>query len=180
MKVFRTERFGELAYEDQDVIHLPKGLIGLPRLRDWLLLDIEDNLPLKWLQSLDRAGFGLPVSVPEFFQEPYEIQVPMEVCQELKARSAVDLAALIITTVHPGGTRITGNLLAPLLINPSARRGIQLSAMDESLPIQKEIDYVKFGLAVESLSAHNAACGPSGGGQPEAGAPSVACKVVSL
>jgi flagellar assembly factor FliW len=182
MKVFQTDRFGELSYHQKDVIHLAGGLIGLPHLRRWLLLDIGDNLPLKWLQSLDREGFGLPVSLPVYFRDSYEVVVPPEVCQQLQAPSVEDLAVLIITTIHEGGTKITGNLLAPLLINTESRRGVQLTLPDESLPVKQEINYLKFGLAVESLSAQNGSCGPADQEQEQKrqeAAPAT-CKVVSL
>ena len=41
-----------------------------------------------------------------------------------------DLVTLIITTVHPGGTQVTGNLLAPLVLDSESRRGAQLTQDD--------------------------------------------------
>ncbi len=62
MPNFRTVRFGELDYRNEDVIHLPEGLVGMPQLRNWLILEMGDDVPMKWFQSLDRGDFGFPVS----------------------------------------------------------------------------------------------------------------------
>jgi len=65
---------------------------------------------------------------------------------------AEDLTNLIITTVHPGGDKITGNLLAPLVIDAKTRRGVQLTLDDSRYNLRQEINYFKFGLAVQTES----------------------------
>ena len=76
MASFQTSRFGELQFAAGDVITLPEGLVGLPHLRRWILLDMDRELPLKWLQSLDDGAFGMPVTTPDFFAPNYAPQVP--------------------------------------------------------------------------------------------------------
>ncbi len=73
MSSFETTRFGVLEYADEAVIQLPEGLIGLPELRRWLLLDMDQDVPMRWLQSIDRPGFGVPVMPPVFFADEYEV-----------------------------------------------------------------------------------------------------------
>ena len=46
MPKFRTVQFGELQYKEADVIHLPEGLVGMPTLKNWLILEMGDDLPL--------------------------------------------------------------------------------------------------------------------------------------
>ena len=76
MPKIKTVRFGELAYLDEDVVHLPEGLVGMPDLRNWLVLEMGDDLPLKWFQSLDREDFGFPVGQADFFTDTYDISLP--------------------------------------------------------------------------------------------------------
>ncbi|HOX26465.1 MAG TPA: flagellar assembly protein FliW [Candidatus Krumholzibacteria bacterium] len=155
MASFATVRFGILEYDAADVIELPDGLIGLPKLRRWLLLDLEPNVPMRWLQSLDRPDFGLPVMPPVFFADEYEIRASSSARRQLSAQADPQLVTLIIATVHPGGQRITGNLRAPLLVDTVTRRGAQLSLDDDGLSTRQEIDYFKFGLAVAGNSIEN-------------------------
>lgn len=66
------------------------------------------------------------------------------------------MVTLIITTVHPGGERLTGNLAAPLLVQPVTRRGAQLVLDDQRWPLRQEMDYVRFGLAAQAGAAEAA------------------------
>ena len=65
------------------------------------------------------------------------------------------VAVLIITTIHSGGTRITGNLLAPLVINVDTRLGVQIVQENPDWGVQKEMNYLKFGLAVDGEALEN-------------------------
>lgn len=162
MKKFQSLRFGELEYDPQDIIYLPEGLIGLPDLQHWLLLEIDDQIPLKWLHSLDRDDFCLPVTDPAYYLTDYTIKVPVRVKHLLDTKDETTLAALVITTIHPGGTSITGNLLAPLVLDVESRRGIQVPLEEENLSMRQEIDYFKFGLAVNTFAAENEESSVSG------------------
>ncbi|MFN2372161.1 MAG: flagellar assembly protein FliW [Candidatus Krumholzibacteriia bacterium] len=167
MPTFRTVQFGELSYRNEDVIHLPDGLVGMPGLRNWLILDMGDDVPMKWFQSLDRGDFGFPVTQPWFYHDEYEVKVAPPVRERLRTARVEDLTTLIITTVHPGGETVTGNLLAPLVVDTETRRGAQLTLDDDRFAMRQEINYVKFGLAVQGDSSDNGgaeapACAPGG------------------
>jgi len=152
MHSFRTTRFGELNYADRDIITLPEGLVGLPHLRQWILLDMGAGLPLKWMQSVNDGNFGLPVTTPDFYDQDYAPRLPEETLRGMGG-SVGDMVTLIITTVHPGGERLTGNLAAPLLVQPATRRGAQLVLDDQRWPLRQEMDYVRFGLAAQAGAA---------------------------
>jgi flagellar assembly factor FliW len=163
MPSFETMRFGNLEFDEAEVLELPDGLIGLPHLRRWLMLDIAPEAPMRWLQSLDRPDFGVPVMPPFFFAEEYAITATTTARRRLAKVGEPDLVTLIIANIHPGGQRITGNLRAPLLLDSTTRRGAQLALEDDRLSTRQEIDYVKFALALASDSAENglAAGGPA-------------------
>ena len=157
MPKFTTVRFGELDYQQQDVIHLPDGLVGMPRLRNWLLLEMGDDVPMRWLQSLDRADFGVPVSHAWLFHDNYEFDLPAAACRRLRNEDPAALTVLVITTIHPGGVLVTGNLMAPLVIDTDTRLGLQLTLDDPRWGLRQEIDYCKFELAVSGQTPDNAA-----------------------
>ena len=127
------------------VITLPGGLVGLPHLRRWILLDMGFDLPLQWLQSLDEEGFGFPVTTPEYYYPHCAPAIPVDLASRLAAGVAGEVVVLIVTTVLPGGARLIGNLAAPLLIHTGSRLGIQHVVEEEGLPLGQEIDYVRFG-----------------------------------
>ncbi len=156
MPKFKTVRFGELEYQARDVIHLPDGLVGMPQLRNWLLLEMGDDIPMKWLQSLDRSDFGLPVSDAWLFHDNYEFDLPVPSARRLRNEDPANLTVLVITTIHPGGVLVTGNLMAPLVIDTETRLGLQLTLDDPRWGLRQEIDYCKFELAVSGQTPDNA------------------------
>ena len=157
MPKFKTVRFGELDYQQTDVINLQDGLVGMPQLRRWLLLEMGDDVPMKWFQSLDRSDFGFPVSAAWMFHDNYEFEVPAADCRRLQTTGASPVTVMIITTIHPGGVLVTGNLMAPLVIDTETRRGLQLTLDDARWSLRQEIDYRKFELAVTGQTPENAA-----------------------
>jgi flagellar assembly factor FliW len=152
MNTFQTVRFGELRYAERDVITLPDGLVGLPSLKRWILLDMDRAVPLKWLQSLDDGAFGLPVTTSDYFAADYTPRLAEPAVARLGGDPR-DVAVLIVTTVHPGGAQLTGNLAAPLLVQPATRLGMQQVLDDPRWPLRQEIDYVRFSLAIQAAAA---------------------------
>lgn len=156
MPKFRTVRFGELEYDAQDEILLPEGLVGMTNLKRWIILDMGEDLPMKFFQSLDRGDFGFPITQPYLFHDEYEVKMPAGAKKTIANKRDEDMMSLIITTVHAGGAMVTGNLLAPLVIDASSRRGVQLTMDDDNFSIRQEINYFKFGLAVQQDASDNA------------------------
>jgi len=155
MPKFMTVRFGEFEYRKEDVIHLADGLVGMPDLQNWIILEMGDDVPMKWFQSLERGDFGFPVAQPYLFHDDYDVKVGQGTRTKLGNKDQDDLATLIITTVHPGGAKVTGNMLAPLVIDTESRFGCQLTIDDAKFSMRQEINYFKFGLAVESDASDN-------------------------
>jgi flagellar assembly factor FliW len=159
MQKFKTFRFGELEYQEQDVITLSDGLVGMPNLKNWIILDMGDDVPLKWFQSLDRGDFGFPVTQPYLFHDDYDIKLNKPDLIRMGSTDSSEVVTLIITTIHPGGAKVTGNMLAPLVVDTETRRGMQLTIEDTRFGLRQEINYFKFGLAVKSDSVDDATSG---------------------
>lgn len=166
MPTILTDRCGELEYRDEDVIQFPAGLVGMPDLKRWLMLDFENGIPMKWMQSLDRPDFGVPVASPYFYLEDYDPGLPYAILEDLGEARPEDLVVMIISRVHPGGEKITGNLLSPIVMGANSHCGCQWTASNFPWPIQQEMNYLKFGLAVDDDSSEN---GPGIAGDDESG-----------
>mgnify|MGYP000435188672 CR=1 FL=1 len=66
-----------------------------------------------------------------------DITMPeMDGLELLRRVTAIDpnLVTLIITTIHPGGVLVTGNLMAPLVLDSETRRGAQLTLPEQDTP----------------------------------------------
>lgn len=120
-------------------IVFPEGIIGVPRAKRFLLLEQPDS-PVRYLSSLDIKGFSLPVVDPFLAEPDYAPRLGARVGEALQAGDSDAVLMLAIANVEDGGT--VANLRAPLLINVSRQRGVQVILDDarHSLraPVQKE------------------------------------------
>lgn len=119
-------------------IYLESGLIGLPALKRWTLLESDTDLPIMWLQSLDNEGFKLPVSNPELFSDSFKPNIPGNVLKYFTDES--DIVVLIVTTIPADGGVITGNLVAPLVISASSKTGAQVIQEDSKYSMRQPLD----------------------------------------
>ncbi len=138
---------------DDDVLNFPKGLVGLPELRRWILVDMEPTLPMKWLVSLDKEGFRVPITDPGFFTETYSFEIDDGSQKIVQADDVEDIVVMIISTVKENGRLITGNLSAPLIVNVNNRKGIQCVLEGSDYGLRHEIDQARFGDACQAYAA---------------------------
>ncbi len=138
-------------HQPDRVITLPNGLVGLPDLKRWVLMEMDPPLPLRWLTSLDREGFRVPVASPDLFTESYGFELPDEARRLFGGTSGLDLAVMIISTIHPGGEKITGNLAAPLIVETGTRIGLQSILDDRNLSMRKDLDRDRFRVLMNRI-----------------------------
>ncbi len=140
---FHTKLFGEIEVPEESVIVFPQGLVGLPWLQRFVLIQEEGLEPFFTLQSLDREDFALWV-VPAVFIEPgYEPEVSEEEIFDLG--NPDDIVPLVIVwteEVEDGSWRTFANMKAPILLNTSLRRGRQVIIDREDFPLRKDITAV--------------------------------------
>lgn len=159
-------------FDEKDVILLEDGLVGLPRLRRWMLVDMDPPMPLKWLQSVDRPGFRVPVADPVYYDPGFAFELDDRAEDRLGAPAASDVVVMIVSTIHPGGERITGNLTAPIVVNVRNRKGLQCILDERNYCLHQEIDYVRFGLDLAAGEAVTGEAAPTGA-EGSAGTPAV-------
>lgn len=131
-----THRFGRLEIESADLIHFPRGILGLESCRQWVLLADNQNDALGWLQSAERAEIALAVVSPRRFVPDYRIRVSRREISPLVIERIEDARVLVIVgrTEHA----LSLNLKAPLVFNLAQRLGAQVVAKDEHA-IQHEL-----------------------------------------
>jgi len=130
-----TTRFGRIEIDDDRVLHFPKGLIGLERLKRFALLDSTRGDSIQWLQSLDEPAMAFLVSEPKKTFPFIEITLPSpQQVQSLFDKTKLDeLKLLTILHVNHEEKRLHVNIQAPLLINPLTQKGVQVIT-DSSCP----------------------------------------------
>ncbi len=136
---FDTTRFGRLEIAKDKVIHFPKGMIGFPDVKRYILMDYKDTL-LKWLQSVDEKDVAfIVVPVFEFFPD-YSVKIDNSTRDLLEIKNEEDI--IILAVLRVDGDNVTANLQGPLVMNSINKRGLQVVNEDDRFSCQTPLKYL--------------------------------------
>ncbi|UCB51783.1 MAG: flagellar assembly protein FliW [Candidatus Zixiibacteriota bacterium] len=115
---FVATKFGELDFEENEIIVLPKGILGFSQLTRYILLEKEGSGPFKWLQSVEDPNVAFVIADPLNFFPNYKLEIDEKELEELKYANSKDLITYVIVTVPQDASLASADLLGPLVINP--------------------------------------------------------------
>ncbi|GAB4544245.1 MAG: flagellar assembly protein FliW [Phycisphaerales bacterium] len=119
----QTTRFGTVEIADDRVITFPKGLLGFGERTRFCLLQPSDEACFFWLQSAEDPDLAFVITDPSLFVPDYAVPIRNEQMEDLRLSSIDD--AQIFVIVNKVGTRLTGNLQGPLVVNTLNKIGEQ-------------------------------------------------------
>lgn len=119
-------RFGTVTYGEADVLTFPWGLPGFEDLKTFVVLSLEDQAHLIWLQSLDNTAIALPAADPWMFFPDYEPKLPGFARLALELERPEDFTVLGIVVVPDEGEMFM-NLMAPVIVNLRTRIARQVA-----------------------------------------------------
>jgi len=125
MKVYTTG-FGEIEIKDETIISFPAGILGFPNYTKYALIDVDENSPLKWLQSVEEPSLNFVVTDPNLFRPDYSIDAWKKDLEDIQGTKAEDIIVLVLVTVPTDPSKMTANLKGPILINTSNNLAKQL------------------------------------------------------
>jgi flagellar assembly factor FliW len=123
---FLSKIYGEMEYEEKDIITFKKGIPGFNDLKKFILFNLEEYEPFKLLQSLEEDEISLIVTSPFEFFKDYEIKLNEEAIKSLKIDSYEEVMILTTITLNSDVKKITTNLQGPIVINTSNNFGEQI------------------------------------------------------
>ena len=108
-------------------MHLPFGLIGLPKLTSFAFSPIENSWPFMSMKWVGETPLDFVVIDPSGLIPDYEIELSDEDAEALQIRSASDALVLNIVTVHSSRPNfVTVNLVGPVVVNRHTGIGKQI------------------------------------------------------
>ena len=137
-----TRLFGEIEVSEDKIITFPGGIIGFPEMQKFTLIFDEEkgtNAGIRWMQSLDEAGFALPVMDPLVVKADYNPEVDDELLKGLGNIGPDNLLVLVTVTVPADLTKMSFNLQGPIVINVEERKACQVIIDGEDYPIKYPI-----------------------------------------
>ena len=128
MKV-ATKAYGHIEVDDSQRITFPHGLFGFETLKEYVLLDAEQE-PFYWLQSLDVEQVAFVLINPFLFRPDYEMSIDNEELIPIGITDPEKAVIFAIVTIPPDNKPMTANLQGPLVFNRESRLGIQAVLTD--------------------------------------------------
>lgn len=120
-----TNRLAAVPVKDENIVHLPLGLLGFEPIKRYALLVNPNETPFRWLQVLDQPDLAfLVLPALEVFPD-YEPDVPAEDVKFLGLNSPDDALVFNIVTLSAKGSA-TVNLKGPIVINRFTLTGKQV------------------------------------------------------
>ncbi|MGB7062442.1 MAG: flagellar assembly protein FliW [Candidatus Zixiibacteriota bacterium] len=118
---FVATKFGEIDFEENEIIVLPKGILGFSQLTRYILLEKEGSGPFKWLQSVEDPNVAFVIADPLNFFPNYKLEINEKELEELNYTNSKDLITYVIVTVPQDASLASADLLGPLVINSKKR-----------------------------------------------------------
>lgn len=114
-----------LAVKNENIVHLPLGLLGFEHIKRYALLENPHEAPFRWLQVIDNPDLAFLV-LPALETLPdYEPDVPAEDVKFLGLKNPTDALVYNIVTLR-AKSGATVNLKGPIVINRFTLKGKQV------------------------------------------------------
>ncbi|MFK7898681.1 MAG: flagellar assembly protein FliW [Myxococcota bacterium] len=155
-----SRRVGTIEVTEDDVLHF-EPIPGFPNKTRFVVVEHADAADFAWLVCLDDPDLAFVVTSPWTFFPNYDPPVDRDhlAALEIEKKEQVELLSIVSLM----GKQIFLNLSAPLLINASTRRGVQVVSDDPRYTTQAAIPALK-------SEPQSAAEGQSAGDTTDAGA----------
>ena len=127
-----TPSFGVLEYQEKAIIHIKEGMLGFAGCKRYILIENEEIVPFKWLQSIDEQYVSFPVIDPHIVLRNYTSAVTLEDLHNLEIEQEGDVIMLVVAVIPENPQNATVNLRAPLLINHRRMIGKQVILTNSS------------------------------------------------
>ena len=130
-----TKYFGVLAYHEEAVFEFPQGLPAFEDEHRFVLIEMPENAPLVFLQSLrqpELCFLAFPILVAD---REYRLAVSpedreaLQLDGEQQPQLGSEVLVLTLVSLHDGFSA-TANLMAPIVLNLKTHRGLQAIRQD--------------------------------------------------
>lgn len=142
-----TRLFGEIDIEEEKIITLESGMVGLPEFQKFALIFDEEKdrntSSVMWFQSMDDPETAFPVMQPNTVMPEYNPTVNDAMLLSLGELKEENTYVLVTLTASSDVKETSVNLKAPIVINTETRKGCQIIVEDDYPVKYKIYDVVK-------------------------------------
>ena len=131
MKI-KTANFGEINIAEEKIIHFQEGIPAFEEEKEFIIILNEDKEnPFHWLQSVKNSELSFVILNPFEIFSDYDILLPETAINKLNIEKEEDVIIYSMVVVPEDMTKMTTNLLGPIVINTKEMLGKQVILDDE-------------------------------------------------
>jgi flagellar assembly factor FliW len=159
MITLQTSRFGPVEVDETRMIQFPRGILGFPQHKEYVLIQPEVDSTFYWLQSMSAADLAFVVTDPLLFVPDYQVPLREETRTELGLTDIAEANVLVI--VNKVGDMLTANLQGPLVIHATTRIASQIVISEKKYQTRHPILQLQRQGKVQNTAAPAAAAAPA-------------------
>lgn len=131
---------GEIEYAEDQIIRFEEGMLGLPSLKSYLLMESPNIAPFLRLQCIDEPNISFLLIDPAHVDPGYH--------QYVSSRQGVgeyydaednQSALFAVVKISNDGEDITANLVAPVTVNLNQKIGFQLVLLESPYSVRHSL-----------------------------------------
>ena len=131
MKI-QTTNFGEIEIKEELIINFGEGLPAFEEEKEFvIILNEDEENPFHWLQSVNNPALSFVILNPFEVFHDYDVLLPETTKTKLKIEKEEDVAIYTIVVVPEDMSKMTTNLLGPIIINVKEKIGKQVILEDD-------------------------------------------------
>lgn len=124
--ILDTLRFGQVNINEDSILTFDDGIYGFEDLKRFAIVNCTETEPIYWLQAIDDGDISLPVIDPFIIKDDYVIDVDDKELESIETEKEEDLIVYNVVVLPEDITKITVNLVAPIIINVSNNKAKQV------------------------------------------------------
>lgn len=136
-----TTRFGEITIDRDDIYTMPEGMLGFSSLRQYIIIDHQNNSFFKWLQSVEKPDLAFVIANPAIFMPDYGFEISQSDIDLIRIENENDCIVAVTLVIPKNPEMITANLKGPIVFNIKSRLAKQIVLADS----EYTVDYRIFG-----------------------------------
>jgi flagellar assembly factor FliW len=137
MKI-QTKPYGEIEIDEKQRLLFTEGIIGFEGITKYVLFDSREGI-FYWLQAEDHPELAFLLVNPRIFKEDYKLLVKDADLESINCETKDDLLDFAIVTVPDDHSKISANLMGPIIINKRTKTAKQVISENEEYGVKHYI-----------------------------------------
>jgi flagellar assembly factor FliW len=129
-----TKHFGEINYNEGDVITFREGIPGFFDVTSFILITEGDDTPFSWLQCIEDTDLAFVLMDVKSVLPDYSPDISADSLEGIA--DGGELVCYNIVVVPQDISKMRVNLRAPVIINMKTKLGRQVVAQNEDYSVQ--------------------------------------------